>query len=144
MRHRGAGAEAVPLRDYVDHIYAELQTEMDRRVVSVQATAIASDAAIEKRLDGMDALRAVLNDTAGRMTPRDTFDAHVATTGALFSAIEARLTSLESSARTTTSARQDYRSALGTRLVALGVAVSVVVVVVNIIFAVVYHKLRGG
>ena len=136
-------AEVMPLRDYVDHIYAELQSEMDRRVHSVEAAASAAAVSITQRLDGMNELRGAMSDMSGKMTARDAFDTHVAYDAAQFSSMDGRVTALEAAARTEAALRGDTRQAAGTRLAYASVAIAALAIVVTVIVNLYLHKLRA-
>ena len=68
------GGESIPLRDYLKHVYDELQGEIDRRFLTQErATDLAAEA-LTARLEGMNEFRAAMSDQANKMLPLNVYD----------------------------------------------------------------------
>lgn len=128
--------DSLPLHDYVEHIYGELQGEMDRRYSTQEKAVAAATTALDKRLDGMNEFRLSLADILGRTVTRDVFDNHLHSSEARFGSVETRLAAIEITAREGARLQASAQAKVSTRLVALGIAISVVVVVAQILISV--------
>ena len=123
----------VPLRDYIEHIYRELYTEMDRRYMTADKAIDAAALAMKERLDGMNEFRSAIGDTVSRTVTRDSFDAQVRESEARATRMEIRLERIEVVSQEEVTQRALAQGKLSTRLVALGIAVSAFMVIMQVI-----------
>lgn len=109
----------IPLRDYVDHIYAELQGEMDRRY-----------AALDVRLESMNEFRRSLSDQAAQHVTRHEIAAMLETVDAAIARNTDRLADLEVRVITATEIVNRRRLDIGSILQFLSVLAAVAAVLV--------------
>jgi hypothetical protein len=138
-RHQEAPADGVSFREYIDHIYRELQGEMDRRFSEQRAQVSQTAADLAVRLGGMNEFRDAMGDIAGTKVGRDLFDQHAVSVDLRLRAIEDRLSVIETGARTEKEIRRKDQAVVQQRMLIIGAVISVVVIVTEVIIAVIQH-----
>jgi len=74
MRHKGPGADTVPMLSYVDRRCDGLDAEVDRRIAGLKEAIEQSRAAMEHRLESMNEWRTQSNDRQRDFPTRDVLD----------------------------------------------------------------------
>lgn len=132
----------VPIRDYVDHIYHELQSEIDRRVTAQEAAIDQAARDLSRRLDGMNEFRQAIDDLMTTRVSRELFDEHLTSAETRMRALEIHLSEI----RVTAEAGQDFRRSeqgkLQRRVLVIGLCVSGTGVIIAIVSAILTHVIH--
>jgi hypothetical protein len=129
----------IPLRDYVEHIYKELQAEMDRRFAEQMNAAgkVASDLSV--RLGIMNEFRGTVNDVIQTKVSRDMYDSFVVSSDGRIRRVEDRVAEIESANKTDAKTREEERASVQQRVVVLGLILAALTIVINVAIQLVEH-----
>lgn len=137
----------VSMKDYVDHVHEELQSEIDRRVEEIRNNLSISAAEMTRRLEGLNEFRSAFSDREKAFLTRDLMDQIVNGLREQDEQQERRLVEVErwvarmGGASEGSSARQGQQwQSANSRLLLFGVLVSVVLVVTQVVIALTFHQ----
>jgi hypothetical protein len=127
--------DTLSLRDYVEHIYTELQSEIDRRYTAQEKAIEITAGTLKERLEGMNEFRSAISDTIANSVNRDAFDVQVRATEARFSGAEIRLERIETATREQVAVQSATQSRNALRVTIIGVIVVVAQIIIALLLS---------